>query len=577
MCTAQKSAPKSKEHLATIYRSERRKNMDNFNNTQNPNEGGENGGFNTTPSQNSASSQGNGFNASPSPSTDSQGNKNFGTQPGSGSFNGFSGNAHNAQGGYTQYSTSPTGEQGQRPQNQQYRQQQNQQQYQQRRPYDASGMNQNTFGSQQQYSYGGQSAPSAPQKKQKKNMGKTVFAVIICLCIVIASVGVGSALFSNNDVNYDSDNSQNNNVTSSAATPGVEQSPVSSSEYSGSGSMTAEQVYETVKDINVGVVVYSNNQKAGEGSGIVVGADDTNTYTYIITAAHVISSDYSVIVKFNDETEVDATIIGYDTKTDVGVLKVKKTGYKGATFGDSSKLAVGQTVYAIGNPGGSQFFGTFTDGKVTAIDRPVTTSSTSAYDLPCIQHNAAINPGNSGGALVNEYGQVIGLNSSKIADTSYEGMGFSVPINTVLSIYNDIVSHGYVTNRPMLGITYYAVSSDYTYSAIAWKNNLPYGSVVIKTINQNSDLANKNVQPGDIITAVNGTKLDTTDVLLEAIEKSSVGDTLTLSICRLNNNGSVNSTYDVKVSLVEDKGDNTVENTTESETNDFNNYFPFGN
>lgn len=447
----------------------------------------------------------------------------------------------------------------------------------QRRAYDASGAST----SQANPQYGNNtyrpfsSGSSDTQKKKRSNTGKIVFAVLVCICIVVASIGIGGALFSNNST-HSNDGSTVTENYGSVATPGVEKSPVSASEYSGSGSMTAEQVYEAVKDINVGIVVYSNNQKAGEGSGIIVGADDSGTYTYILTAAHVISSNYSVIVKFNDETEVDADIVGYDTKTDVGVLKVKKTGFKAATFGDSSKLAVGQTVYAIGNPGGSQFFGTFTDGKVTAIDRPVSTSSSSAYDLPCIQHNAAINPGNSGGALVNEFGQVIGLNSSKIADTDYEGMGFSVPINTVLSIYNDIVSHGYVTNRPMLGITYYAVSADYTYSAIAWKNNLPYGSVVIKTINQNSDLANKNVQSGDIITAVNGTSLDSTDVLLDAIEKSKVGDTLTLSICRLNNNGSVNSTFDVKVSLVEDKGDNTVQQEEQTTENPFSSYFPFG-
>lgn len=541
--------------------------MDNFNNSQNTN--GENGSFNTSPNQNGFAGQNNPYGTSPSQNDyKREGDSGYSTSPSS--SHSENRNNQSANGGFSSYSTSANRQDAQQNQ---YTQQNGQQ----RRPYDASGVNgnANNFGSQQ-YTQTNYSAPrSTPPKKKNKSIGKAVFAVIICLCIIVASVGIGSALMSgNNDVTGVTDGDSQNN---SAATPGVEQSPVSASEYSGSGSMTAEQVYKAVKDINVGIVVYSNNQKAGEGSGIVVGADSTNTYTYVLTAAHVISSDYSVIVKFNDETEVDAEIVGYDTKTDVGVLRVKKTGYKGATFGDSSKLSVGQTVYAIGNPGGSQFFGTFTDGKVTAIDRPVTTSSTSAYDLPCIQHNAAINPGNSGGALVNEYGQVIGLNSSKIADTDYEGMGFSVPINTVLSIYNDIVSHGYVTNRPMLGITYYAVSSDYTYSAIAWRNNLPYGSVVIKTINQSSDLANKNVQSGDIITAVNGTKLDTTDVLLEAIEKSSVGDTLTLSICRLNNNGSVNSTFDVKVTLVEDKGDNTVENTTEQGTDNFSNYFPFGN
>ena len=223
---------------------------------------------------------------------------------------------------------------------------------------------------------------------------------------------------------------------------------------------TAEQVYETVKDINVGVIVYAQNEKIGEGSGIIVGEDENKEYTYIITAAHVISdSGISVQIQFSDEKELDADIVGYDTKTDIGVVRVKATGFKAATFGNSDKLTVGQTVYAIGNPGGTVFYGSFTSGIIGAIDRPIA-SATSSYDLPCIQHNAAINPGNSGGALENEYGQVIGLNSSKITSTEYEGMGFSVPSNTMLKIYNELMENGYVTNRPMLGISYYTVSSN---------------------------------------------------------------------------------------------------------------------
>ena len=145
----------------------------------------------------------------------------------------------------------------------------------------------------------------------------------------------------------------------------------------------------------------------------------------------------------------------------------------------------------------------------------------------------------------------------------------------MLEIYNDIIANGYVTNRPMLGITYYSVASDYTYSAIAWQNNIPYGSVVVASINDSSDLQNNGVKVGDIITAVNGKALSTTDVLLEAIENSKVGDTLTLSICRLNNSGSVSSTFDVKVKLVEDKGKtSTVQE--EQTTNPFNNYFGGG-
>ena len=132
-------------------------------------------------------------------------------------------------------------------------------------------------------------------------------------------------------------------------------------------------------------------------------------------------------------------------------------------------------------------------------------------------------------------------------------MGFSVPSNTMLSIYNEIVSNGYVTNRPMLGISYYTVASDYSYSAIAWQNSLPYGSIVIASIAENNDLTNNGIQVGDIITGVNGKPLDTTDVLLEVIENAKVGDTITLSICRLDNSGKVAAKFDADVKLVEDK------------------------
>ncbi len=406
--------------------------------------------------------------------------------------------------------------------------------------------------------------------KKKKNVGKIVFVALICVCIVLASIGLGATLSSDDKpANKAEDQTDVESTTGAGADAQTQDSPVSYEKYTGKGAMTPEQVYEAVKEINVGVLVYAQNQKAGEGSGIIVGEDPTGKFTYILTAAHVIAdSGVDVQVQFHDETEAEATIVGIDIKTDIGVIKVEKTGFKSATFGNSDKLVVGQTVYAIGNPGGTEFFGSFTSGMISAIDRPVPTSN-SSYDLPCIQHNAAINPGNSGGALVNEYGQVIGLNSSKISSTEYEGMGFAVPSSTMLKIYKELVTNGYVSNRPMLGISYSPVSSDYSYATVAWKNNLPYGSIVIAVINENSDMVNHDVKVGDIITAVNGKKLETTDILLEEIENSKVGDTLELSICRLGRSGSIVSTHTVKVKLVEDKGNNVV---TEPETQ----YDPFG-
>ncbi|MBR5441519.1 MAG: trypsin-like peptidase domain-containing protein, partial [Clostridia bacterium] len=347
--------------------------------------------------------------------------------------------------------------------------------------------------------------------KKKKNLGKTIFVALVCLCIVVASIGLGATLSSDSkpEDNKTVDSRDDEATTGVGAEAKTQDSPIAYEKYSGKGTMTPAQVYEAVKEINVGVIVYAQNQKAGEGSGIIVGEDPTGKFTYIITAAHVIAdSGVDVQVQFHDETETEATIVGIDLKTDIGVLKVEKTGFKAATFGNSDTLVVGQTVYAIGNPGGTEFFGSFTSGMVSAIDRPVPTSN-SSYDLPCIQHNAAINPGNSGGALVNEYGQVIGLNSSKISSTEYEGMGFAVPSSTMLKVYKELVANGYVSNRPMLGINYTPVSSNYSYSAIAWKNNLPYGSIIIAVINETSDLKNHGIEVGDIVTAVNGKKLDT--------------------------------------------------------------------
>ena len=419
-----------------------------------------------------------------------------------------------------------------------------------------------------------------PMKKKQSKTGKKVFAILIVLCIAVASIIIGAAISGNDTQIGNGGTSSQNSQKIDGATPDVEKTPYEEKEYSGKGAMTPTQIYDAVKESNVGILVYYQNQQAGEGSGVIVG--EKGGYTYIITCAHVIADKgVDVQVQFHDSTELDADIVGIDSKTDIGVVRVKKTGFKAATFGDSDSLKVGTAVYAIGNPGGTEFFGSFTNGIVSSLDRPIATSSNGFYDLPCIQHTAAINPGNSGGALVNEFGQIIGINSSKIADTDYEGMGFAVPSEKVLEIYNQLIEHGYVTNRPMLGIQYYAVSNDSTYSAIAWKNNLPYGSIVIASIATNSSLNESNIKVGDIITAVNGKKLDDTAILLEAIEKAKVGDKLTLTVVRLNNSGAVATTFDAEITLVEDKG-NTVYNEPVTEqqqqqpsAEDYFEQFPF--
>ena len=321
----------------------------------------------------------------------------------------------------------------------------------------------------------------------------------------------------------------------------------------------ASVIYKNTCETNVGVIVYSRNQStiASEGSGVVlptVISGESKGKTYIVTCAHVLetSSAYKTVVTTNSGDQYDATIVGVDRKTDIGVLSIDATGLKAAEFAPSSSVSVGDTVYALGNPGGSTFFGSFTNGMISAIGRPV--NSPVGYEVSCIQHTAAINPGNSGGALLNSAGQVIGINSSKIASTEYEGMGFAVPSETVKEIVENIIAHGYVTGRAVLGITFFPSTYSQVHSAIVQTHDLPSGSLIINSISPNSDLVNKDVKEGDLVIGFNGKDLEDYNELLEFVENGSVGDELTLKICRIDQNYKI-STFEITVKLVEDRGD----------------------
>ena len=280
----------------------------------------------------------------------------------------------------------------------------------------------------------------------------------------------------------------------------------------------------------------------------------------------------TVMVQMHNEKQYKAEIVGYDTRTDIGVLKIEESGLALAEIGDSSTLAVGDSVYAIGNPGGVEFANSFTGGMISALDRPVNSSS-SGYTMECIQHTAAINPGNSGGALVNVFGQVIGINSMKIVDDEYEGMGFSVTSSVFVDIVNNIIAHGYVANRPKLGITYVAAQNYNSYGMFVAIKELPKGSIVIYSISKDSGLAGTEAEKGDMIIAVNGKDLDDTSYLPELIENANVGDKITLTLIRINRDYSYEQ-FDVTAQLVEDRGDTVAEpETTEPETEYSEDYF----
>ncbi len=414
-----------------------------------------------------------------------------------------------------------------------------------------------------------------PEKKSGKK-GIKVLLAIIALILVFA-LGVGTAgIFKDKGLikGSDSDGIRTTRDTAEleiADTPAAQKSKKTSGD-----SLTPAEIAEKVRESNVGIVVYTNNSssKAGEGSGVVMGKDSTGEYTYIITCAHVIdTAGIKVSVQTDSGETFDAEIVGFDVRTDLGVIKVKATNLKAAEFGNSDEISIGDPVYAVGNPGGVEFFGSFTGGYVSAINRPV--SSEIGYTMKCIQHDASINPGNSGGMLVNQYGQVIGINSQKIASTEYEGMGFAIPISSAKEVIDALIQYSYVPNRPKLGITYYPVSASMQYYIVAQARGLPAGTLIINNISADSSLANSEVRKYDMIVSVNGKPLTTADVLLELIDNGKVGDKLKLGICRVGNNYSV-SEFEVDAVLVEDKGD-SLETTTQQAINPFDYFNNFGN
>lgn len=406
----------------------------------------------------------------------------------------------------------------------------------------------------------------------KKGKSGKVFVGIVCaLCLVL----IAALIFVVNSNNTTKTPKTEEPTLKQSANVGEIETSASplTAELDSTGAMTSKAIYQKVLPSSVGIIVYdSKNSIASEGSGVIFTEDKDGKYTYIITCAHVIAdAKGGILIQTYDGSEYKAEVVGFDTKTDIGVLRIEAKGLTAVEIGDSKAVAVGDSVYAIGNPGGSEFANSFTNGMVSALDRPVSSSST-GYTMECIQHTAAINPGNSGGALINSFGQLIGINSMKIVADEYEGMGFSVPSSVFVDIVNQIIANGYVANRPKLGITYVPASKYESYGMFVAIKGLPAGSIVIYSISEDSALANTKAKVNDMIVAVNGQNLDDASYLSELIEKSKVGDVLTFSIVRINSDYSYEE-FEVKATLVEDRGDTILTQEEETTTPNYEDFF----
>ena len=251
----------------------------------------------------------------------------------------------------------------------------------------------------------------------------------------------------------------------------------------------------------------------GVGSGVIFRADG-----YIVTNNHVVSGAKEIIVSLPDGRSLKGKLIGADELTDLAVVKVDAKDLPTAKFGDSDQIVVGEPAIAIGNPMGLEFQGSVTSGVVSAVNR---TLDISDKLVKLIQTDAAINPGNSGGALVNADGEVIGINSAKLAANGVEGMGFSIPINTVQNIINEIMDKGYVA-RPYLGVS---VFDPQTAGRYGYQLNIDKG-VYIFQLTLNGPCGKAGLQRGDIIFKVNDEEVNSVSDLRAKVASYKVGDTV---------------------------------------------------
>jgi serine protease Do len=281
-------------------------------------------------------------------------------------------------------------------------------------------------------------------------------------------------------------------------------------------------------------------QQVSEGSGIIY-----NSEGYIITNYHVVGNFISsesgqIEVYLTDGRSATARYIGGDQQNDLAVLRIDLDNLPVAEFGSSSNLRAGEFAMAIGNPLGMDLAGSVTVGVISGIERKVEAENV-ADSL--IQTDAAINPGNSGGALVNGRGEVIGINTVKIATTEVEGLGFAIPIDLARPIIDSIITHGYVKGRPAIGITYTEVNE-----RTARYYNIPQG-VLITEVAAGSAAAKAGLQKNDIITAIDGNEVTEMSAIKNILKEHRAGDEITVTYYRYRDR----QTYSTKLTLDESK------------------------
>ncbi len=313
----------------------------------------------------------------------------------------------------------------------------------------------------------------------------------------------------------------------------ITNSALATSTSTGGSDLTLAQVSALVSPsvvvITTEQVVYSqwswygqSQVQSGAGSGVIISEDG-----YILTCAHVIDGASTIKVTIDDE-DYTASVVGSDSTSDIAVIKIDAEGLTPAVVGDSDALVVGEEVVAVGNPLG-ELGGTVTNGIVSALNRDVSIQGTnSILNMSLIQTNASVSPGNSGGGLFNMAGELIGIVNAKSSDSDAEGLGFAIPINTAISVAQDLLENGFVTGRPYLGITYLAVTDATTAQQLGVS---AYG-IYIMAVVDGSPASRAGLAAGDRIVSIDNSEIAAQEDLGTIIQSHSAGDTVSITVAR---------------------------------------------
>ncbi len=325
-----------------------------------------------------------------------------------------------------------------------------------------------------------------------------------------------------------------------AETIDIETSPTGQPNIPMEGSLSLQDIYTKNIDSVVSILC-TQSGASSSGTGVILTEDGL-----IVTNAHVVEKAGSISALLTTGEQLPAKLVGMDEISDLAVLRIDAGNLTPATFGDSSTLRIGDVVVAIGDPLGVEFRGTYTNGIISGIDRDIETNGRA---MTLIQTNAALNSGNSGGPLINCYGQVIGINTMKIGaftdKAGVEGLGFAIPSTTVKEVVDQLISQGYVSGRPTLGIQGDGLSAFYQHYY-----QMPAG-VYITDVARDSDAYAKGIEDGDIILSVNDTRVTNLDELKSAIIGMEVGESVQVIIFRSGKQ------YQVELVLTEDRGNNS--------------------